>query len=1501
MSSTTQTPPPTTTLSDEAVIDGFIATRLPDWLKHAPADRIKALRESFSAHMASGRQVTAATQGLLSPWQFAQQAFSPLIKEILPGGPDLEQMQWLDIRFGRSEVISSPSMERREVRFPALLRLMQGFATDSQFFEGSGLVRKDDDQVLSAAPEQLARRCHALDAGQQYQALLTGMFSASTLAVLAKHQCTAFALACERAAAESLIDMDTLAALKRLTEPAVQSSPGPVQAYAGELRMLQCTIENGLLVQLRDATGASKGVVYYLPADEQRPLRHFASQQLLSDFLKEHLSTPQPHKQIRLLVSLKERAGFMGTLDMRLSDDEADFELQGRVVQGDIFEALARNQVNRLKEQGRLVLVPSADADRQLSEERLRRWQGLGLDALGLVGLAVPVVGVALFAKMVWDTLGEVYEGAVDWHEGHQHEAMQHMLQVAETVAVTGALVVGAGVVASTLRSGFVDALEPVNVEGAGERLWNHDLKVYESDPGAAVLQDDGLYALDGRQWLRVGDRYYEVHRPVAAKPRRLRHPRAADAFGPLVEHNGERFWRLRVERPLEWSDSACMLNRLWSCDPPLDDGQAQQILRIAGMEPEELRGVLVENRPAPVNLGETLRRFHADQRITRVLEAARAPDAVITDAKVLEWARNQSGMAANDGKTLAAWLVDVHPQVQGQLLEHLAGVPAPVDELGALVKRDFPNLPDVYVEEAVRDTDHTLRRVALLESRVPVTLARCARALSQLVRVNRALEGVFFQASYSNDTGVLVLAQLERLRNWPRSVNFELREGNESGRLLAIMNPQESSDSRIVLVWRRGRFHLYDSQGLELEDEVPEPASIFDAISVLLKESDRKAMGIEGADCARRLREALIKTLPSSRSGVLDRLGLRATTPWFNPGKRLADGRVGYTLGGSVSRSAGGSLRARIRALYPGFSDDEIETYQRKLHQGVANPYQVLLSLERNLALLEDTLEFWVIGTPDRDMRTVRRQLSHRLCGAWRYDGEMIRNPYGEAEGMLLNISGWRVGSLPVLPASVDFDHISELVMAGMGLDQLPASFLHCFQSLRTLNLNNNQLTALPESIADLPRLRALHLMGNRIRMGEHDQQQLANLSRLHLLDLSRNPIRSMALRFHQLPQLATLRLNHCGMLSIPGGIERCGMLLVADLRNNLISNIPPELLRMPWEFRHHLRIRGNPIPHRTIARLYGLDAQAAHLVPDPAGAPSVRPWLERAVEAERPAREAIWQRLHALDASSELFELMAQLTQTTDFSKARDYLSEQVWTLFASIDRDTDLRERIFASAREVQGCHDSTAERFSRLLLEEMVYQANRKASSGTAGDQLLALGRQLFRLECLDQFAQQDAARRLTTHPDTDVLEVVLGYRVRLAAQLQLPGQPRTMRFEQLAGITPERERDALAAVRASEATDELPQSLCEREFWGTYLRHRHAKAFAAIAEPFQARGTALDKQSETLGSEAYAQQWNDLKVEREVAEHALTWQLTRQALVTVEQGELLDPVESAQPD
>lgn len=594
-------------------------------------------------------------------------------------------------------------------------------------------------------------------------------------------------------------------------------------------------------------------------------------------------------------------------------------------------------------------------------------------------------------------------------------------------------------------------------------------------------------------------------------------------------------------------------------------------------------------------------------------------------------------------------------------------------------------------------------------------------------------------------------------------------------------------------------------------------------------------------------------------------------------------------------------TLRHRARALYPSLSVVEVDRMIQEWELRTGNAIEELLSQETNFTYLDDALIEWEREARSRGMRNRRRQFSNRLRSAWRYEGETIRSREGDRVGRILSIEGWRIGRLPELPAEVDLGHVYELRMAGMDLLEMPQNFLGSFDHLETLNLNNNLLVSVPEQISQLPRLRRLEMRSNRIQMNAAGIRALSSLEELETLVLDFNPLRSLDLDFSRLTQLEILRANRCSLRSVPAGIEGCAQLILADLRFNLISTVPNGLMATSRAFRRRVNLDGNPLPLQTLRAFMAGDAHEPVDTEQPAVADPLQRWLETGVPEARLARRAMWQRVQALEGSSDLFSLLTSLVRTQDFQQAPEYIGEQVWQLIEDTDTDSELRADLFTHAGVQLTCHDSVAERFSRLWLRALVHHAEVEGKTGQNGDELLKLGRALFRLDRLDEFARQEVIQRETAGRDVDELEVVLGLRVELADTLGLIGQPRSMLFSTIADITPTLKERAVNEVLADETDGHLVQSLVNREFWRDYLKSRHAALFTQHDEEYFEK--LADLEGDGLSSDDYLKASNAVAAEREASERELLVALTQDVLDLEAVGGRLDPEdgESAQAD
>lgn len=1477
--------------------DQFIRTLLKPWLADAAPAQINSLRDRFQAWRISHERMRQATVELISLQDFAKHGFNRHLAGFLPQGASVEQLEWLVVKPSIPS-ISLPGwtilqpVYRRE---PALLRLMQNFPPDTSYYTGTGLVAAGDFDLMVSDTDALIAQCRLIDIGAAYQRLLDDVFTDPTCTLLAEDKRAGCLLTAEVALLKGQLPAPVHAALQTLLSPTAPACGDCLRASVVRVSMLGRLLTDALAFELRDAEDQWQGVVLYMPSDPSQALRTFVDWQALNAALLDDLRPYTDHQPFARLIRLEQRPAFLKQLGQRLKDDVPDLQVQAQAIAGDPFTELVTSQVEGLKADAKLLLVPSALADATAARERLEQWENAGLALAGLAGFFIPVVGAVLLGQMLVQVLSEAFEGAQDWSHGHQHEALEHFLGVAETVAVTAAVAGGATVVARGFaRSELVDGLQPVVLDNGDRRLWSTDTSAYVVPAPQAPLRPDGLYGEGERRWLRQGQAWYEVHRPDPEGPWRLRHPQRPQAYAPRVQHNGQRGWRLFFARPLEWHDDVRMLNTLWPHDPPFNAMQVRQVLRTAGMDGDELRGLLVEDRPLPVNLREALRRFETRLRIDRFFGGL-AHEHPVVDEQIQAWCLRQPGIDGLYGDLMRETLLAQETSLRRPLFEHLNQVRLPDDALMRLVQRDFPSLTDAYAAEVVRDASEVERQVALVERRLPLALGRRARSLRQHARLGRAIEGLYLDEAYNDDTADLVVALLRRLPHWPAALNIEVREGSVWGRRISIMDPQADPEALRILVRTDDHFMLYDSQERALELEVNDPQGLFETLTALLTTEQAQRMGLGVDSRATDLRDRLLLQLPETLDRRLQLLGWRAEAPWLNPGQRLPDGRIGYLLNGRGSAASSNQvLRNRIRALYPGLNDQDVDRYLEIILNSNHPPYQILLEQEVSWQRLDRALGRWAGEVSATNAYGWRQQVALRLRNCWRLVGTRTPSEGGPAFEMRLDLSGIPVMHLPELPDMVEFDHISVLVLRNMRLRTVPTSFLRAFGNLRRLNLGSNELNSIPSGVAYLVRLQGLSLDHNRIRLSAHSENAISGLPQLRSVNLSYNPLGNFTLRFHLLHRLSWISLRHCQLSVWPVGLDLCGLLEAADLRNNHLSTIPDAVLQMPLAYRRALMVQDNPLNSEQLRALVSLDTHPeAHPVEPPAPAMGLTPvaarteWLNRVESSGRTAQANRWDRLSVLPGSSGLIDLFAQLPRTSDFTRAPAHLAEQVWSMVTALDNDPELREAIFSRANEATTCADSVAERFSDLQVQVLETQANADADEEGRAARLIALGRRLWRLAQVEAFARQDMQNRIAQDRGVDEIEVSLYYRVHLAEALELPFQPTSMHYVRIANVPPEDLERALQYVRDGETNQAVAESLVQRTFWQRYLQAHHEQAFTQVQEDFDAEGSTLDEEMDNLGSEEYRQRWDELSVRRESAMQALRLQLTLDLLDTLD--------------
>ncbi|HWH85780.1 MAG TPA: NEL-type E3 ubiquitin ligase domain-containing protein [Pseudomonas sp.] len=150
--------------------------------------------------------------------------------------------------------------------------------------------------------------------------------------------------------------------------------------------------------------------------------------------------------------------------------------------------------------------------------------------------------------------------------------------------------------------------------------------------------------------------------------------------------------------------------------------------------------------------------------------------------------------------------------------------------------------------------------------------------------------------------------------------------------------------------------------------------------------------------------------------------------------------------------------------------------------------------------------------------------------------------------------------GPLPALTA--DFSHVKTLELNAVTWTDAAHTFLANFPNLEHLSITQSRLGTLPGEIAMMGKLSRLDLSTNHLTLDEQGAATLSELRHLISLNLSDNPTLTLTPDFSNMPGLTYLTLNNTGIDRWPTGLLDKTELLVLDLRNNKLKEVPQALV---------------------------------------------------------------------------------------------------------------------------------------------------------------------------------------------------------------------------------------------------------------------------------------------------------------------------------------------------
>ncbi|ECH9932592.1 E3 ubiquitin--protein ligase [Salmonella enterica subsp. houtenae] len=409
------------------------------------------------------------------------------------------------------------------------------------------------------------------------------------------------------------------------------------------------------------------------------------------------------------------------------------------------------------------------------------------------------------------------------------------------------------------------------------------------------------------------------------------------------------------------------------------------------------------------------------------------------------------------------------------------------------------------------------------------------------------------------------------------------------------------------------------------------------------------------------------------------------------------------------------------------------------------------------------------------------------------------------------LEVSGNQLTSLPPLPPG-----LRELEVSGNQLTSLPP----LPPGLQVLTVSGNQLTSLPPlppglqvlTVDGNPQLTSLPALPPELQDLSVSDNRLTSLPELppglQTLSVDGNPHLT---RLPELPPgLQTLFVsNNPQLTSLP---ELPSELQWLFARNCQLTRLPESIRGLPSSAR--VSLERNPLSERTLQTLRDITSAPDYSGPtiqfDMAG-PSVprearalhlavADWLTPVQEGE-PAPADRWHMFGQEDNATAFSLLLDRLSETENFKKDAGFKA-QISSWLTELAEDEELRARTFAMATEAtSSCEDRATFFLHQMKNVQLVHNAEKGAYDNNLPG-LVATGREMFRLEILEQIARE----KVRTLAFVDEIEVCLGYQNKLKEPLELTSVTAEMRFFDVSGVTVSDLQAAELQVKTAENSE-----------------------------------------------------------------------------------------------
>lgn len=1485
----------------------LVKSTLPSWYIYTTEELRQRLHRDMLRSHHLRTQVHKALSGMQDLMAFARPLLSKALTQAFGPGLDIDRDHFRHVRFADSVLPLPSQLVERSFTVQSLLEAaLQNFhqeevdevTADSVIFQGKPNLATfaagtSFPHPLKITPAKFMTLCRTLDLGGQYQAHLksvlepvaselpAGALTASQIKDVLCHQ-VRNALYVEAHLAHMMGD-DVLshgAYRSVLAASGHWAEKSRVQAVdIQRLTLLGFTVRDVLVFQARNL----RGCVVYLPGDPSSPLKEYDSLDQFMRELRAKLRSVDYQQYFAGFIAQRRRAEFLGKLRACLTpyrlrpvpgdtgviprqwsvpevDENADLKLAAEGIPYSLLEYFHFQRMLRIKDDARALAVPTGDEDEASRRARLAHYLALGMNVVNMAALFVPVLGEVMMVVAGAQLLVETFEGVEAWVLGDMEQALEHLASVAENLAMLAAFAAAGkaaapGEVPAITDSSFVGSMIPVKLENGQMRLWSPDLAPFAADvtlPQGMKPSAEGIFEHQGVKYIALHDRFYRIELDSALNKWRIKPPRGS-RFSPQLEHNGAGAWRHEGENPLNW-DVKTSFRRLGYSVAALSDQAAEDVLAVTGTDRTMLDMLHLENQPPPSALTDAIERFGLN---AQVMQEYGEPTQLRFDRL------NQMREANSD------------PLVQ-------------------LIKRDFPGMTSAAARELLLEADAGQLADMQSTQSIPVSIAGRARGYLQQIRINQALEGFFLQSRAANpDTLTLTLQGLEQLPGWPKDLRVEIRDGSFGGALLDGIGEHSTTQLRI-LIKQGDRYTPCDVSGKKLAPQDKLFASVLNALP-------KNAMRDIGIIDPATLRNRIIKDAVSQRSRVAKALGLQEITPGFRGPTRLADRRFGYVLSGRGSALPvlpglpveSVELIAAMNVLYP--EAPSLPTHvQNLMFRGWSIPQLIELTRARlqSWEMLRSALEGWVNpSAPGPSISSqrfaVRQAVADALGRAWRFSDPL--SPMQSRNLLLENLDLNGFSDMPDLPAH--YAEIHYLTLSGVtgGTEDINR-FLGRFPCVSRLELLGRGLTAIPEGVAGMENLAHLSLEGMGLTIDQQSMDLFMRIRSLDDLDLTGNVIGNITDtgRLH----VTSLWLNDTGLTEWPRWVDDLP-LQTLDISDNQIVHLPEYIIENSMGQPSQMTIHAydNPIDQDELRRFWindrGYDMtyrlefdfpeDIRELVVDTTSSddeassdddvswhthnaghtplappvPMVDIWMVEGRTELNSRLNVAWQTVEEADDARNLLVLLQRLQEAPDFQRFHEELANDVMRVLEAAAQNPALRAELEIMANDRLFGADQTCEDGARLIFSDIqVAVYTQSELQGVAEAQhtevLFRVMRGLFRLNEVQTIADLEIANREARGAHVDHAEVRMAYRIGLAHDLNLPGQPLSMAWSRLASVDRQSILTARRLVLEREISDEFVNYALADRRWNERLRAEHPADLTRVTASIRAQMNTLEE-------------------------------------------------------